>query len=196
MDLTFIYSAESEVQRVKQTSSKSAWFKQFNYRLFFPKGFDLDTEDFSNLKSQVKKELIPDKMKKIEQKINEDWVINGEHINNFLDSIPYEIPKSLVITLTQYGVGGSYWLPNRIIINTNYSWLDGFETLIHELVHLLIEKPIIQKYKLGHESKEALIDYAMTHNQYLKKIFPNYKIQKDFLNHLPDKKFLNKLDWI
>jgi hypothetical protein len=106
------------------------------------------------------------------------------------------MPETLVITLTQYGVGGSYWLPNKVIININYSWLDFFETLFHELIHLFIEKPIIEKYDLSHESKESLIDYIMTHNQYLKTMFPNYKIQKAFSKQLPDKKIINKLGWI
>lgn len=198
MKLEFVYTVESEVQRVKNTISKSKWFKGFNYRLFFPDGFNLDSKNFTNLDLQVEKELNPRKMTKIEKKITDYWAKSIEDIDIFLKSAPYNVPKSLIIVLTQYGVGGSYWLPNKIIINTSYSSSDyyHFETLMHELVHLLIEKPVIQKNKLSHESKEALIDYIMTNNQYLKKVFPDYRIQKTFKDSLPDKKFLNKLNWI
>jgi hypothetical protein len=196
MKLEFIYSTEFEIQRVKQTISESEWFKKFNYKLYFPEGFSLDSKDLSNLKHQVEKEMDPAKIREIKQEIVKNWKENSKCINPFLDSISYRLPKSLVVTITQYGVGGSYWLPDEVIINISYSWLDYFETLFHELIHLIIEKPIVQKYKLEHGSKEALIDYIMTHNQYLHKMFPKYKIQKAFSAQLPDEEILNKLNWI
>ena len=196
MKLDFIYSAEFEVKRVKQTINDSDWFKQFNYKIFFPEGFNLDSKDLSNLKSQIEKEINPGKVKEIEQEITNNWRENSKSIKLFFDSLPYKIPDTLIVTFSQYGTGGSYWLPNRVYININSSRLDYSETLFHELVHLFIEKPIIQKYKLEHGSKEALIDYIMTHNQYLKKMFPDYKIQKVFSNQLPDKEILNKLSWV
>lgn len=196
MKLEFIYSEEFEVKRVKQTINDSDWFKQFNYKIFFPEGFNLDSKDLSNLKSQVEKEMDPKRIRMIEQEIVKNWTINTKLIKLLLDSVPNKISESLVVTFSQYGTGGSYWLPNRVYININSSRLDYSETLFHELVHLFIEKPIIQKYKLEHGSKEALIDYIMTHNQYIKKMFPDYKIQKVFSNQLPDKEILNKLSWV
>jgi len=193
MKLQFEYSLDYELARVKQTIVKRDWFKNFNYKLFFPDGFDLDSKNFSGLKKQIEKEFAPKKMKRLERAINDYWLKNSELIDKFLKSVPYDVPDSLIIKLTQYGVGGSYWLPNKVIINTSYSLSDyyHFETLIHELVHLLIEKPVVQKNNLSHESKEALIDYIMTKNQYLKKVFPDYKIQKPFVNYLPNKKLLS-----
>jgi hypothetical protein len=74
MKLKFIYSEELEVQRVKQTINKCDWFKKFNYKLFFPDGFDLDSKDFSNLASQIEQEMIPGRIGEIKQEITKNWV--------------------------------------------------------------------------------------------------------------------------
>lgn len=196
MKLKYLYSAELEAQRVKQTIGKSELFKKFNYKLFFPDGFNLDSKDFANLNSQIEKEMIPDRIEEIKQEITDKWVKNSTYIDSLLGSVPYKIPDTLVISLTQYGVGGSYWLPNKVIVNINYTWLDYFETIMHELIHLLIEKPLVQKYDLSHKSKEALIDYICSHNKYLKNMFPDYPVQKDFVSSLPDKNIIDKLTWL
>jgi hypothetical protein len=195
MKLDFTYTLEFEVQRVKGTIEKGDWFKQFNYKLFFPRGFGLDSKEFSRLESQVKKEFTPAKMKKIEKNISNRWAKNGQHIESFLKSVPYKVPSSLVVIFTRYGVGGSYWLPNKVILNVSYD-LDYFETVMHELVHLLIEKPVVQEYELSHESKEALIDYICSHNKHLKRMLPDYPVQKMFASKLPDKRLMSKLNWI
>ena len=178
--------------RVKQTIAKRDWYKNFSYKLFSPDGFNLDSKNLSGLKKQIEKEFVPEKMKRLGKAINDYWLKNSELIDKFLKSVPYDVPDSLIVKLTRYGVGGSYWLPNNIIINVSCSSsaYRHFRTLMHEFVHLLIEKPVIQKNKLRHESKEALVDFIMTNNQYLKKMFKNYKIQKPFARYLPDKKLL------
>lgn len=196
MKLEFQYTREFEVQRVKQTIKNKEVFEKFGYKLFFPDGFDLNSKSFTKLKKHVDQEFDIEKIDIIEKKIKDDWKLNEKEINKLLNSVPYIAPNSLLVIFTQYGVGGSYWVPNRVIINVNYFWLDYFESIMHELVHLLIEEPIIQKYKIKFESKEALIDYIMSNNKYLKKMFPEYKIQKDFISHLPDKEFLKKVNLI
>ncbi|MCK9641568.1 MAG: hypothetical protein M0R39_16820 [Prolixibacteraceae bacterium] len=196
MKLEFEYTVKFETQRVKGTIEQGDWFKQFNYRLFFPDGFNLDSNDLSNLKKQITKEFDVEKINKIFKDINESWLEFGKPIKSLIESVPYEAPDSLKILFTKYGVGGSYWPPDRVIVNVSYDWLDYFETVMHELVHILIEKPVIQKYKIKHESKEALVDYIFTHNKYLKLMFPNYPVQKMFINELPDKKLMDRLTWI
>ena len=196
MKLIFEYSVESEINRVKSTINKKDFFKKIEYRLGFPEGFSLDSTDFSDLEKQIKKELAPDKVELAKKQIMDKWTKSSKYIESFVDSLPYDKPETLNIVLTQYGVGGSYWPPNRVIINLHFARKDLFETVTHELVHLLIEGPVIQKYQIKHESKEALIDYIGSHNKYLKKALPDYHLQERFVSELPDKKFIDKLTWL
>jgi hypothetical protein len=196
MTLKFNYSLDYEILRVEETINKCDLFKKFNYKLFFPKGYSLDSKDLSKLKYQISKEMNISRVKKIEKEINLRWKKDKKFIDLLLKSITFKKPATLLIKFTQYGVGGSYWLPNKVIININYTRLDYYETLFHELIHLMIEKPVIEKYSISHESKEALIDYIITRNKYLHKMFPDYKVQKMFINQLPSKNILDKINWI
>ena len=65
------------------------------------------------------------------------------------------------IKLTKYGVGGSYNLPNTIIVNFQGKFGIGVsKTIIHEIVHLSIQE-LIEKYKVGHWEKERVVDLIL-----------------------------------
>ncbi len=196
MKLKFEYTVDSEINRVKSTLEKKGFFKKIEYRLGFPRGFNLDSTNFTNLENQIKNEFALDKIDVIKKDIADKWAINNKLINDFIDSTPYDKPETLDIFLTQYGVGGSYNPPNRIIINVYFATENKFQTVVHELVHLLIEKPVIQKFKIEHEPKEALVDYILINNKYIKKILPDYKAQQRFIDKLPNKELLDKLTWV
>jgi Zn-dependent peptidase ImmA (M78 family) len=140
---------------VLETIEHKDFFKTISYRLTFPEGFDLESTDFTKLEEQIKLEMEPQKISIVKNKTTKKWEQNEKNILAFINSIPYQSPERLNIILTKYGVGGSYWFPNKVVINIINARPDKFETVIHELVHLIIEKPIIQKYKVKHESKEA-----------------------------------------
>ncbi|MDP2631981.1 MAG: hypothetical protein Q8P30_04445, partial [Candidatus Uhrbacteria bacterium] len=79
---------------------------------------------------------------------------------------------------------------NRIIINTLADYNSPFATLIHELVHLLIEEPIVLRYRLEHAAKEGPVDYLMIHDPYLRAIIPEYSPQQFAI--MPSKKEVRK----
>lgn len=72
-----------------------------------------------------------------------------------------KFPDSVEI-LTTYGCGGSYdgWAdsPKIIFRMTRYLSDRTPGLLLHEFIHLLIEKPIIQKYNVPQDLKERIVD--------------------------------------
>jgi GNAT superfamily N-acetyltransferase len=84
------------------------------------------------------------------------------------------------VILTLYGPGGNYW-PDKgyviIRVNENGSFNKPvLDSIVHELVHIGIEKTIVTKFNLSHWEKERLVDLICS--LYLKDVLPNYKMQK------------------
>ena len=80
--------------------------------------------------------------------------------------------KDYKLILTKYGMGGSYSLPNQIILNINSK--SKINTILHEITHLTIEA-YIQKYKIQQNQKERIVDLILTSKQIS---LNNYKMQK------------------
>lgn len=181
-----------EVDRVFQTINKMDFFVNNNYQVFLPKVSkeikdkiekcekltDLEKE---RIKAQIKKEhKSPIKQKKI-LKIKNFWIKNIEQrfFNNISDLLKIKSLKEYTICLTQYGCGGSYWPPNKAIVNIN---LMCTYTVAHEILHLMIEN-LIQKHKVNHWQKERIVDL------YMSKIFDDYGLQ-----NIDDRKGVKKVD--
>lgn len=87
------------------------------------------------------------------------------------------------IILTLYGPGGRYhWDKDTGIVVITALPQPPFrtkkqfaKTIIHEIVHIGIERNIIRKYHLKHWEKERLVDLICS--LYLKDILPNYQNQ-------------------
>lgn len=188
--LSFNYSLKSEIERVEDTFRSKDFYIENGYQVFLPAGYTLDSFDLSGIKDRVAKEMSKDKVSVIENNIKKNWTRHQPAVDSFLSQLPYEKPKGLLVTLTQYGSGGSYWLPNEIVININYD-NNYFETVVHELIHLIIEKPVIEKFDIGHWQKESLVDYLFINNERVKRIFPDYRYQ----NGEPSEELLEKIGW-
>ncbi|MFC1700789.1 hypothetical protein ACFLZ0_01485, partial [Patescibacteria group bacterium] len=91
------------------------------------------------------------------------------------------------LILTKYGTGGSYNLPNRIILNFNKKTPnDIIRIIIHEIIHLLIQ-PLIEKFEIEHWPKERIVDLMLS------KIMPELtKMQKLSQNTEKIDKLFNK----
>lgn len=111
-------------------------------------------------------------------------------INKFLvpllDSWNAKMPDELEILCT-YGKGASY-LPlydkKAQVIFRMSRYPDNKEamlnTMLHEFIHLLIEKPIIEKYKVPHNFKERIVDI-------IGHVFFDRYVQERFINPFVDK---------
>jgi len=192
MNLIFKYSEETEFERVKYTLLNKSRYKKYGYKVFLPSGYSLDTENLNDLKKLIKREFDHALIDKVRREIIPKWEINKDIINNFLEKLPYEKPNDLIIQLSQYGVGGSYDAPGRIIINTKYG-VSTLKNIIHEIIHCIIEKPVVRKNELDQAQKEGLVDWLMINEPNLRSLFPNYNYQRVSLP--PDNKMIAKLNW-
>lgn len=110
-----------------------------------------------------------------------------------------KLPNSLEI-LCAYGRGGSYGMPDKnnhasITLRVSSMKQDPqgvFYVLFHEFVHLLIQKPIIEKYHVPQDLKERIVDIIclnfvnMPVQPRFKESFANNYINLDVIkNNLP-----------
>lgn len=192
-----IPTAESEAEYIWRTIRDIKFFEQNNYQVSLPQGKfmeDLKTkarnnqlsdEDFDQLKIFMQKSIY-DKSNYIKgySKIKEQLPLLNKMLKE-IETMPwkwgFKSYDQYQINLTLYGPGGSYD-PDEgtILIYTtpkgqfkNYD--NPINTLIHEIIHIGIEKSIIQKHHTSHPLKERIVDQivSLCFRQYL----PDYKIQ-------------------
>ena len=90
-----------------------------------------------------------------------------EKLKPMLKSWGATLPDELEI-MCHYGRGGAYWYsepnsndPNRIVFRcTNFhgNHFGMAQLFMHELIHILIELPIIKKYHVPQDLKERIVD--------------------------------------
>ena len=89
-------------------------------------------------------------------------------------------------------MGGSYDFNfgNITILLSNYK--DILHTIIHEIIHIGIEESWVEKNKLSHWEKEALVDGICY--KYFSDILTDYEIQKKIDKRIFDLVMKNDLD--
>ena len=95
----------------------------------------------------------------------------------------FKIFDKYEVLLTLYGPGGRYYFfKNHGFVELlttargTFGCHPGYETIIHEIVHLGIEEIIVQKYRLKHWEKERIVDLICS--LYLKDLLPKYKVNE------------------
>src|SRR3989344_2438128 len=164
---TFKYSKDNDVHRVKETLKDLVWFRNNHYTPILPAGFVLDmdptTATDEEINTAVAREYKEADYLEAIKYINE-WDNNGiwDRIEIISDKIVGANKfTSLLIYLTRYGTGASYWMPYRIITRiTNIKVEFLGKTIVHENVHLMIED-MIKEYKLTHWEKEHMVDLIL-----------------------------------
>jgi hypothetical protein len=155
MSLVIKFGAEFEIDRIRFTLNKLNWYKSKGYKPILP-----SEVSFNNIEEVVRREFDKSKYEKVARKIREEFSkVEAGFTKRLEQNFREKIPKNFEVVLTKYGVGGSYKLPNKIILNiagnqANKSLLD---VLKHEIVHLLVEKDV-RKQKLSHKGKEKLAE--------------------------------------
>jgi len=158
--LNIRFSKDFEARRVKTCLEKLDWYKAQGYHVDLPKiGID---EEYREEDFLVFDNLIKDEWPKYEDKLSQTLAsLRGG-----------EVQENYNINLTKYGVGGSYSLPNTVIINISQQ-NNVISTVMHEIIHLTIDK-LIRKYKIEHWQKERIVNLISL------KIFPEmFKLQRD-----------------
>jgi hypothetical protein len=196
LKLKIKYSKSFEVKRIHNTLLDYAWFKEQGYKINLPTPIKqkLDRDkvvSWRYIKINVTKSFNKGYYKKQAELLNRKWLKMRDNFLNNLETLGFPVPSFYQVDLTLYGSGGSYYLPNAVILNLKYdSKKELIYTLAHEIIHLGIEG-WIQKHKIAHWDKEWLVDMAMG------RFFPKHpRIQQDpknkskylkiFNRHFPD----------
>lgn len=178
----FIYTEESEARRVKDTVSRKNFFLKHGYGVSLPQNVNFDnyfnfTEE--EMLKKIKIEMDTERANEVQKVIIENWEEHQDLLKQFFLTLSSKIPKSYKVIFTQYGTGGSYNPPNKIIININEnSTPQPFQTFVHEAIHCLIEDSIVKKYKLTQAEKESIVDYLMINTSAIQTTCPREKYQK------------------
>jgi len=178
----FYYSPKYEIKYIEYVRNKISWYQKMGYNPNLPEGID-DQSSKSHIIEIVNsdyKENI-ESYKRIRQEIKKELKEKNKELNNFLNNLDYPIPKKIFVYFTLYGPGGSYLPPKEIIIRFNKSFLakNLLRKIIHETIHLIIEKPVIQKYNISHWEKENIVNSFFNY-PILKNIFPEYKFPVNY----------------
>lgn len=174
--IKFKYSLNLEVQRVVYTLKKIDWYINRGYKVNLPLKLEqtrIEVIDKKHIRNLLQEEYRLNNYRSVIFGVKKRW----DKVSNTLmiqsQKTGLNFAKEYIIFLTKYGVGGSYKLPNKIVINFHSRKAPYIlETIIHEIIHLSIED-IISKFNIDHWEKERLVDLIFL------KMFPkSNKIQK------------------
>jgi hypothetical protein len=165
MELKYIFSERNEIERIQSTIKKIAWYREQNYKLVFPNNIkdlpdDMVTDEL--VKQGVREEFEEERYEEIAKEIENKWSAIKDEYQKNLKKLGLPLQDVYLIYFTKYGVGGSYNLPNKIILNVSGK-RDKLSIITHEIVHLAIEA-LIEKYKIDHWTKERIVD--LIHNRF------------------------------
>lgn len=209
-----IPNAEDEASSVWQNIRDIKFFDKNGYSVVFPRLTFVD----SMLNSSRKNELNEADYKELVQQIADsvyninDYSKGFNKITNGISTIENAINQlseqawdwnflifsQYRIKLTLYGPGGSYNNETGVILLQTFpnggfkGYNSPVNTIIHEIVHIGIEKSIIWKYKLSHTQKERLVDLFVS--ICFGELLPDYKLQ-EFGDKRLDKYFKEKKDF-
>lgn len=162
------YGERTELYRVKTTLAKMDWYNKFGYNPKLPKNIDENSSE-KELKEQIAKEFDEEKYKTISRDINSNFSKITAKLSETLNAYFKNVPKSINVYLTVYGVGGSYHLPNRVVLNINGSKrISGpniVKILVHEIVHLCVERDVL-KYNIKQWEKERVVDLILNSKEF------------------------------
>jgi hypothetical protein len=163
MKLNIKFGINFELKRVKSTLAKLDWYTSQGYKPRLPEGIN-SSSSVKEIKNKITEEFDEIKYKQVADKILSDFSkINKELSKKIKETFNKKIPTSFVIYLTNYGTGGSYESSNIVIFNLNSK--KGYKTIIHEIIHLIIE-PWIQEYKIQHWEKERIVDLILNSKEF------------------------------
>ena len=159
------YSLGLETERILSTLKKIEWYREKGYFASLPYKIQ---EIIKNEGNEISPKVVIDALKQeFNQKVYDElsslvyaeWGnVSGVLSENLEKNQLTLIPDLYNIIFTKYGVGGSYNLPDQIIINVNNKQADEIcRTIVHEIFHINIE-PLIEKYDIGHWEKERIVD--------------------------------------
>jgi len=161
--ITFQYTLDSEIRRVKETLDNLEWLRKNNYKFSLPTNLDPVTEPRKeSIQRLTEKEYEVLSYKKAENAILKSWKGNSEFIRKINQKMIGSYPlNEITVILTKYGTQGSYKVPHLMVVNISHIPPEYLiKTVIHESFHLMIEH-LIKEYSVEHWIKERIVDLTM-----------------------------------
>lgn len=190
MKFSIKFSKESEIQRVLWTKERFKWYKDNKYDLnnfVLPKKFsaeDLSEKSDIEITKYIDEEYDTEFFQPHIQTINSLLPDYLNKLRDYFSEINVEVLPEIEIKLTRYGIGGSYGIPNGVIINVSKRFNIGLvRTILHETIHLHIQY-LIDKYKIDQWEKEIIVDNIF--EKFSPDIFKkqNYLIDADIIQKI------------
>ncbi|MBP9760315.1 MAG: hypothetical protein KBD24_03005 [Candidatus Pacebacteria bacterium] len=161
------YSLEYEKERINYTLNKADWFieKGYSKSIKLPASKKLDELDVSTSKDYLfgllEDEYVSTDYEMMKNNLSEQWSSFVVTLEKYFEETSLKQEDTYVLQLTKYGVGGSYNLPNTVILNfQNRTESALFRTVVHEIIHLSIQK-YIEQYNADHWIKERIVDLTL-----------------------------------
>lgn len=173
------YSLEYEKERINDTLHKTDWFIEKGYSESIKLPADTKLRDLDKSVSKdyllgiLENEYVSGDYEKIKNNLSEQWPSFALTLEKYFEETSLKQEDTYVVQLTKYGVGGSYSLPNTVILNfQNKTELALLRTAVHEIIHLSIQH-LIEQYNVDHWKKERIVDLT------LKKINPELNTMQE-----------------
>lgn len=164
MKLNILYSKDLEIDRVASTIKRIDWYKAKGYTVQLPDGLNISDSSVvsrEDIETAISKEYDEQNYIGSKKYIEDHWGDIGNELLKNIKNTSLTVTEHYDIYLTRYGVGGSYHLPNKIIINIRRMFEYGLlKTIAHESVHLAIQ-PLVEKYNVTHWDKERVVDLLL-----------------------------------
>ncbi|MEL6633228.1 MAG: hypothetical protein AAFQ83_17310 [Bacteroidota bacterium] len=195
-----IPTIQQEASSIWRTIYDIAFFEKQNYTINLPdaplidqliaksKAGTFGNEDFSSIYQLLedgayqKEDYKPAYEKVVaRQDLLLDAIQQLDSMRNCCLDWDFYMPPTYEVVLTLYGSGGSYDPESGVITlfmtkeGTFKRYLDPAPTLVHEMVHIGLEKTIVEKYQLPHQEKERLVDLFVS--LMFGDVLPQYKVQ-------------------
>jgi hypothetical protein len=186
MRYTFHHTCTAEIDHVAQLLSQLEWFAAHNYTVSLPDGITASSTR-NAITSAVTREFSKyHQMFRTYQRSCQSALKNNHAaINDFFALFDYPLPETIAVHCTAYGPGGSYTPPDTIVVTLSHTEGDPLQLIIHESIHLILEKPFIQKYALAHWEKEYIVDHLCKQSG-IANFAHAYTIQKHGTSPSPD----------
>ena len=146
--IEFEFGLNLEIQRVQNTLNDLNWLNENKYRYSLPVfkngGDGVSDEEIQN---SVRDEYSVAEFEIAEEAVRSAWNERWTKIEKIQNTmIGADKLDHIKIIFTKYGTGGSYQIPDKIIINLQDKIPEYLiKTVIHECIHLMIENLIKKK---------------------------------------------------
>ena len=160
MKFKFKYSIEDEKQIIKTFYDLKKWMVKQGYGniSIYPKNADPFKKSLKEIYQLLEEEFNEkdyEKAVKVAEKSIKS--IKDDFAKYMISIFGKKIDTEYIVTLSKYGFGGLYNLPNFIGVQFTMFKGDKIKYIImHETIHLFIEEEI-QKYKVNQHEKERIV---------------------------------------